>query len=162
MRARVLAIALSGLVGGCTDSEVLRGAECREDRDCGRSLSCRHGVCGGCPSEVPLVDGRCACPGERVLDCRPLDDALPCMPVCRSADELCRVVALIDGAPMQELPSCRDDPTVRCFELAYDDESECGPDEAEIRLQPEDPPARLVVNCPPPESDESRFDCEPR
>lgn len=161
MRARVLAIALSSLVGGCIDGEFLRGTECSDDRDCGRSLSCQHGVCGGCPAQVPLVDGRCPCPGERVLDCRYLDVAPHCMPVCRSADELCKVAEVIDDASMQEIPSCVDDPAGRCFELAFDD-PECRPGEAKIFLQTEDPPARLVVNCPPPESDESRFDCEPQ
>lgn len=160
MGTRVLVVVLASLVGGCIDSEFLRGAECSNDRDCGRSLPCEHRVCGGCPPEVPLVDGRCPCPGERVLDCRHLDVSPHCMPVCPFAPELCKVAEVIDGESMQEIPACTAGPADRCFVIEPDGLG-CREGEARIRLQPEGAPVELVVNCPPPESDESHFDCEP-
>lgn len=159
MRARALVVALSGLLGGCIDSGFLRGAECSDDRQCGRSLSCEHRVCGGCPPQVPLVDGRCGCPGERVLDCRPLT-APYCMPVCRSASELCQVAEVRNGGST-ELPACIDAAAdERCFDVVLD-APECPEGQAGIRLQHAGSAVDLVVNCPPPESDESRFVCGP-
>jgi hypothetical protein len=159
MRAHVLAVVLLGLVGGCIDSEFLRGAKCSDDRECGRSLSCEHGVCGGCPPEVPLVGDRCPCPGDRVLDCRPLE-APYCMPVCRTASELCEVVEVRNDDSTVAFASCTDPSADRCFEVLFDAPG-CPDGEARIRLQPEEDAAELIVNCPPPDSDESRFDCEP-
>lgn len=160
MRAPVLAIIVLGLGGGCIDSEFLRGARCNDDRDCGRSLTCEHRVCGGCPPEVPLVEGACSCPGERVLDCRHLARPPHCMPVCRSASDLCEVAELRSDGSMHDVPSCPAPMAPRCFDVVLGS-SECSDDEAWIRLQPPDPMVELVVNCPPPESDESRFECEP-
>jgi len=166
MRARVLAVALLGLlgewVGGCVDSEFLRGAECTNDRDCGRSLTCEQRVCGGCPPEIPLDDGRCTCPGDRVLDCRLFVAAdPPCMPVCRSADELCKVAEVRNDGSTEELRRCDDTPPgERCFDVLFGPSNDCPNGQARIEL-PEGPAVDLVVNCPPPESDESHFDCEP-
>jgi hypothetical protein len=158
MRARVLTVAVLGLLGGCIDREFLRGAPCGDDRDCDRSLPCEQRVCGGCPPEVPVVEGHCACPGDRVLDCRLLD-APHCMPVCRSAKDLCEVVEVSNGS-IQVVPSCTDTSAERCFEVVFDT-SECPDGVASIRLRPEESDVEIVVNCPPPESDESHFDCEP-
>lgn len=163
MGARVLAVVLLGLFAGCTDSEFLRGTRCGSDRDCGRSLSCEHRVCGGCPPQIPLDGARCACPGDRVLDCRLLVDP-HCMPVCRSADDLCKVVEVTSDGTTREVPECSapDDSDRPCFWVRFDGvPPECNEGEAWIELDPPNPAAELVVNCPPPESEESDFDCEP-
>lgn len=80
------------------------------------------------------------------------------MPVCPSASELCEVAEVSNDGSLLEVPSCADTPAERCFEVVFD---ECPNGEAWIRLPPEASAVELVVNCPPPESDESNFDCAP-
>ena len=161
MQARMLAVVLLGLCAGCTDTEFLRGARCDDEHDCGRSLACEHRVCGGCPPQVPLDGAACACPGDRVLDCRSLVE-LHCMPVCRSASELCKVAEVMSNGSIQQVPSCVEDLPGPCFWVRFDDiPPDCAEGDAWIELDPPNPAAELVVNCPPPESEESPFDCEP-
>jgi hypothetical protein len=144
---------------GCVDSRFLRGVSCSDDRDCGRSLTCENGVCGGCPDGLLAANGTCLCPGDRILECRELVSPF-CMSICATATEECEAVILHDDGTTERLPPCEADPTVTpCFTVETESVT-CIESELEIAVIPTSasPPA-LIVNCPPA-ADDSRFTCE--
>lgn len=163
MRPFVLRAAFAGLGGlglACMNTEFLEGIRCTRDDDCGRSFACEGGVCGGCSEDARGPDGRCECPGNRILECGVVEGDDPCVAVCTSALELCGVAVRGPDGHHEEITPCSDpSPTATCFRIELD-AGACEPGEAEIRIEPAPPiPPVLLVNCPPPQSDDGRFDC---
>lgn len=150
-------------LGACLNSRFLEGVRCGDDRDCGRSLRCEDGICGGCPDEGRLDDGTCACAGDRIWECHRVVSPF-CVPVCRAEQERCEVMAVDTDGVASDVRSC-DDPesdTDWCFTLEFSG-TDCGDGEAAVMLtslDQTDMPETLVVNCPPPRSDETRFSCD--
>jgi len=66
---------LLGSVTGCFEGQFLAGRPCDADSDCGPSLSCEAGVCGGYTCPVELVDGECPCPGPSTHACTQLSQS---------------------------------------------------------------------------------------
>lgn len=148
------------LAAACLNTEFLEGARCTRDDDCGRSLSCEGGVCGGCPEDARGPDGRCACPGNRVLECGPVTGDDPCVAVCASAIDLCGVAVRREDGTYEDLVACDDASAGEaCFRVQLE-AAACSPGEAAVVLEPAPPqPPDLLVNCPPPQSEDGRFDC---
>lgn len=151
---------LAGLALACIDTDFLEGVRCTRDDDCGRSLRCEGGVCGGCPDDARGPDGRCECPGNRLLECVAVTEDDPCVGVCASALDLCAVAVRRSDGHHEEIEPCTDlEPSEACFRIALDT-GVCEAGEAEVRLEPApaSPPV-LLVNCPPPQREDGRFDC---
>jgi hypothetical protein len=162
MRRRLL-LAFACLVApahACLDTEFLAGVRCTRDDDCGRSMSCDGGVCGGCSDDARGPDGRCDCPGNRVLECGSVPVENACVPVCASAIELCAVAMRRDDGDHDPLEACSDAAAGEpCFRVELD-AGACEAGEAEVIVESAPPStAVLLVNCPPPSSEDGRFDC---
>lgn len=151
--------ALLVLVASCVEGNFLEGVRCSDDRDCGRNLACSAGFCGGCPENARLDDGTCGCAGDRILECGGLDPAGPCVSICESERDVCQVVIVL-ADQRQELPACIDaEDGQRCFSVELD-AATCNAGQERIVLEPAEPvPSAMVVNCPPPASEDSPFEC---
>ena len=121
--------------------------------------------------------GVCLCPGERIFNCQRLDPP-SCVSACSSLVELCQVmkVRLDDEVEPEELRWCEDEDededegeseseseergTGSCFEITPQF-GDCSATEAFVEVPGLEDGYSLVVNCPPPASDDSAFDCPP-
>lgn len=163
MKTRYLPTACIGaLLGafGCVQSNFLEGVSCKNDDECGRGLECSAGFCGGCPDDALLDDGRCGCPGDRILECQRIDPVDPCLAICNTEAELCQVAVLRDDV-YEVLAQCEEaSDGEQCFRVLVDPSACSSADDARVVLEPPDPvPTALIVNCPPPAMPEGTFEC---
>jgi hypothetical protein len=154
-----IALLVGVVIGACVDADYVEGVRCKTSTQCGRSLECEQGFCGGCPESGLLDDGTCGCPGDRIFDCRTFTSAPYCMEVCAARRSRCAVALLLADGELRTLDACdmldegSSDP---CYRVVGDSSACMAATEIQITAGDLEV-AGIVANCPPP--DDERFDC---